>query len=119
MQAFLFSTFPCKEVLRAVTCLAIHDNIALPMDVIHTTTELYSLLWTFASPKQCDPFMPDLLIGDDDYNIIGPEMLIDSTGTIAKHIGMHDNSIVLVTPCFTMDEVIAGYVPPCRLRFPK
>eukprot|EP00759_Apiculatamorpha_spiralis_P037910 PhF_6_TR37511/c0_g1_i15/m.55424 len=114
----LFSKFSTHEVLRAVTCLAIHDNIVVPIDVVHTTIELYSWLWTFAPPRQCDPSMPDLTIDGDEFRRHDPEMLIDSSGTVAHHVDTNNNSIVLVTPNFTVEDVITGRVPPCRLRFP-
>eukprot|EP00759_Apiculatamorpha_spiralis_P037912 PhF_6_TR37511/c0_g1_i16/m.55426 len=114
----LYTKFSTHEVLRAVTCLAIHDNIVVPIDVVHTTIELYSWLWTFAPPRQCDPSMPDLTIDGDEFRRHDPEMLIDSSGTVAHHVVTNNNSIVLVTPNFTVEDVITGRVPPCRLRFP-
>eukprot|EP00759_Apiculatamorpha_spiralis_P037904 PhF_6_TR37511/c0_g1_i1/m.55416 len=115
----LFFRFSTQDVLRAVTCLAIHNNIVVPMDVVHTTIDLYSWLWTFAPPRQCDPSMPYLIFGGDAFHTHDPEMIVHPTGTIARHHQTNANSCVFVTPSFTIDEVIAGYVPPCRLRFSR
>eukprot|EP00759_Apiculatamorpha_spiralis_P037907 PhF_6_TR37511/c0_g1_i12/m.55420 len=114
----LFSKFSTHEVLRAVTCLAIHDNIVVPMDVVHTTIELYSWLWTFASPRQCDPSMPDLSIGGDVFHSTNEEMIIDRSGAVAHHVDEESHSVVFMTPNFTVEDVITGRVPSCRLRFP-
>eukprot|EP00759_Apiculatamorpha_spiralis_P004030 PhF_6_TR12281/c0_g1_i1/m.19483 len=118
---FLYHGRPYTYVLRAVTCLVIHENVVVPMDVVHTTFDLYSWVWKFASHWQCDPAMPDLSF-DGEYYYKGedPEMLIDPTGNTSWHIAEHEaNSIALMTPSFTMEEVAAGYIRPCRLRFPQ
>eukprot|EP00759_Apiculatamorpha_spiralis_P000209 PhF_6_TR10045/c0_g1_i1/m.15457 len=88
------------------------------MDVVHVALDLYSPLWKFAPPRQCHPSMPKLSIGGDSFNVDEPEMIVDPTGTIARHVACNANSCVFLTPSFTMDQVIAGHVSRCRLRFP-
>eukprot|EP00759_Apiculatamorpha_spiralis_P043079 PhF_6_TR40729/c0_g1_i3/m.61273 len=111
-------------VLRVITCLVLHENIlVLPMDVVHTMFDLYySWVWKFAPHWQCDPSMPDHLSigGEHYYKEEDPDMLIDPTGTTSWHVDTHvANSIVLMTPSFTMEDVLSDRVRPCRLRFPQ
>eukprot|EP00759_Apiculatamorpha_spiralis_P000216 PhF_6_TR10045/c0_g1_i4/m.15462 len=88
------------------------------MDVVHVALDLYSPLWKFAPPRQCHPSMPKLSLGGDSFDVDEPEMIVDPTGTIARHVAWKANSCVFLTPSFTMDQVTAGCVSRCRLRFP-
>eukprot|EP00759_Apiculatamorpha_spiralis_P026046 PhF_6_TR29228/c0_g1_i2/m.42777 len=111
---FLYHRFP--NVLRAVTCLAIHDDIVIPMDVVESTFVLYVPPCNFVNvfDQHADHYevaksLRCLQIGPDKLHLATHKLMnLNDECTVAVHADSNGHSGVLVTPSLPLATIIVS-----------